>query len=162
MSSSENQLIISEVTTPTSSDVLCGTGNATAKHPGNNISSRVVSKCVAIELMVWSITHQRQCSGEEPSTTIFEYSAGAGVTVRYYTPQQLGRIHWEVDTYISLFATLVGLLQARHVVPLWLMLCMIAILYYQFHHPHESNYQTHHHRHGERFVLDKQTPVWVK
>ena len=46
MSSSGNQQIMSETTTPTSADVLCGTGNATAKHPGNILFSRTVSEYV--------------------------------------------------------------------------------------------------------------------
>lgn len=45
-SSSEDQSIMLEVTTPTSSDVLCGTGNAMAKHPGKKIFSLIVSKYV--------------------------------------------------------------------------------------------------------------------
>ena len=46
MSSSGNQQIMSEATTPTSSDVLCGTGYATAKHPGNKLFTRTVSEYV--------------------------------------------------------------------------------------------------------------------
>ena len=37
---------MSEATTPTSSDVLCGTGNATAKHPGNILFFFAISEYV--------------------------------------------------------------------------------------------------------------------
>jgi hypothetical protein len=49
MSSIANQPnMMSEVTTPTASDVLCGTGNANANHPGNKLFSLTISKYVEI------------------------------------------------------------------------------------------------------------------